>query len=464
MKPKLLIIAAFGLPLLSLGCQEQALSPAADAPAILSAMSLVPPDVADQYLLRFKDGILPEDLDARVAGAGGILVFSHDVGIAIVGELDVGGAAQLGAYDDVAQIQQDGAVELDPIGATSVEVAGAAVASPDDPTTALFYPWQWNMRAIQADQAWAAGRLGSPAVTVAILDTGIDYMYPDLAGRVDLSRSVSFVPDDDALVSTYFPGRHPITDLHYHGTHVASTAVSNANLVAGVTTMTTLLGIKVCSVYGSCPFSSIIQGVLHAADNGADVANMSLGGGFVKAEAGQYVGFINSVFNYANDMGMVVIVSAGNGAFDLDHDANVFMTYCSAPNTMCVAATGPTGDEGREGPWTAVDAPAPYTNYGRSAISVAAPGGTGNGFVWAACSQTSLVLPICQTAVYVLGLTGTSMSAAHTSGLASLVVEDVGRNPGRIKTTIQRTADDLGDRGVDPFYGKGRINIADAIH
>jgi subtilisin family serine protease len=55
------------------------------------------------------------------------------------------------------------------------------------------------------------------------------------------------------------------------------------------------------------------------------------------------------------------------------------------------------------------------------------------------------------------------MAAPHVSGLASLMVEDFGRRPGRVKTRIQQTADDLGQRGTDPAYGKGRINVANAI-
>ena len=110
---------------------------------------------------------------------------------------------------------------------------------------------------------------------------------------------------------------------------------------------------------------------------------------------------------------------------------------------------------------------APYTNYGRSAINVAAPGGTvipnSGGWVWAACSQTSLWFPICGTGTYILGVVGTSMSAPHVSGLASLIVEDVGRRPGRVRATIQQSADDLGQRGTDPFYGKGRINVGEAV-
>lgn len=136
------------------------------------------------------------------------------------------------------------------------------------------------MRAIDADKAWAAGEFGSEDVVVAILDTGIDYTYPDLLGRVDLSRSISLQPRDDALVSAFFPGKHPITDLHYHGTHVASTVVSNGYIVAGVTSMTTLIGVKVCSVYGGC--NRIFEGIKYAVDQDADITYMSLGGGFQK--------------------------------------------------------------------------------------------------------------------------------------------------------------------------------------
>jgi len=417
--------------------------------------------VADQHLVLFKGNGVPDDFASDVAALGGSVVFSHDVGIAVVAGLPEEAAAAIAADKRVADIQRDEVFMLDPITSGDVmSVGDAIVNSPSDPTTASRYSWQWNMRAIQADAAWAAGRLGSPGVTVAILDTGIDYTYPDLDGLVDLGRSISFLPDDDALVSAYFPGKHPITDLHYHGTHVAATVASNAYVTAGVTSETTLMGVKVCSVFGGCPFSAVIGGVLYAADAGADVANMSLGGGFSKAGNGSYVGFINRVFNYANSAGMTVVVSAGNDAIDLDHAPNLYKTYCDTPSTICVSATGPTSaDDIRLGPWYEIDAPAYYTNFGRSAINVAAPGGNTGGYVWAACSQTSLVYTVCQTGTYILGMAGTSMAAPHVTGLAALVVEDVGRNPGQVKTRIQQTADDLGQKGTDPYYGKGRINV-----
>jgi subtilisin family serine protease len=433
-------------------------------------------EISDRHLIMFRRKGVPAGFTADVERLGGSVVFSHDIGVAAVSGLDETAASALGRKKYVRKLYEDNAFELNPI-VNDEAVEADAVMSPGDPTTADFYLWQWNMRAIQADDVWGAQRTGSSDVTVAILDTGIDYLHADLEGRVDLSRSVSFMPFDDYLTDLYFAGRDYVTDLYFHGTHVAATAVSNSYVAAGVTTQTTLIGVKVCGydpdslaigvVYVSCPFSAVIDGVLHAVDNGADVINMSLGGGFTKAHNGWFVGFINRVFNYANNRGVTVVVSAGNAAWDLDHNGNAFATYCDVPNTICVSATAPEAGAGYAGPWIGIDAIAPYTNFGNSAISVAAPGGDAitndAGWVWAACSQTSLVIGCWSSPTWVVGASGTSMAAPHVSGVESLLVEDVGRRPGRIKTIIQRTADDLGKKGNDPYYGKGRLNAASAV-
>lgn len=433
--------------------------------AIVSLGSTAFAAESDRHLVMLKGKGVSSSFQKEVDKLGGEITYSHDIGIAVVTGLSDDAAAALGGHKNVQEMVLDSSFELDPVfDSSSVLAADAAPASPGDPASAAIYQsYQWNMRAIQADMAWDAGRTGSSDITVAILDSGIDYTHIDLAGLVDLSRSASYVPSDDVLVDAFFPGYHPIADLNFHGTHVAATVASEAYLAAGVTSQTTLIGVKVCSVAGSCPFSSVIFGVLHAVDNGADIANMSLGGSFTKAGNGRFVGLINKVFNYANSKGMLVVVSAGNEATDLDHDGNSYKSYCSAPNTVCVSATGPTLFDPGTNTWYDVDALAGYSNYGRSAINVAAPGGNVGDAVWTACSRTSLRIPICQTGYFILGLAGTSMAAPHVSGVAALIAEDVGRNPGRIKTKLQQSADDLGQRGTDPAYGKGRVNAYNAV-
>ncbi len=456
------------------GCADDAMSPTALAPTeSLATLSAGAPS-SDNHLVVFKGNGIPSGFAAQVAALGGNVELTiNAAGAAVISGVDATGLATIRSGKDVDVVEPETVLELpEPfaVGEAIAGVADDAPASPGDPTAAYFFPRQWNMRVIGADVTWAAGNTGSSDVTVAILDTGIGYTHYDLAGRVDLSRSISFVPADDAYVTAYFPGAHLIADIGYHGTHVAATVASNGYVAAGVTSQTTLIGVKVCSVAtGGCPGGAIFAGIEHAVDNGADVINMSLGGAFQKKAYPGYVSVLNRLFNYAHKAGVTVVVSAGNEAADLDHDfypvthyPSLYKTYCSTPNNICVSATGPTAAGSVNGPWANVDAPAYYTNFGRSAINVAAPGGNTGGSVWAACSTFSLVIPVCQANGYAVGISGTSMAAPHVSGLAALMVAEHGRSPAQVRAAIQQSADDLGQPGVDPFYGKGRINVARA--
>ncbi len=468
MKPfklaSLFLAGAVGLS----ACSDDATNPIAsnvDAPAF---NTLSAADASGKQMVVFKGNDVPSGFAAEVAVLGGTIEAAYaGIGVATVAGLDADAVSKLASRNDVSRVESDVVFQLDPPAGepAATEAADFAIESTENPAAAPWFPAQWNMRAIGADKAWKAGYLGSSDVTVAILDTGIGYTHADLVGLVDLSRSKSFVPSDNAVVQQFFPGAHEVADLHYHGTHVAATVSSNGVRAAGVTSRTTLIGVKVLSRTGSGSGTGILAGIMYAADVGADVINMSLGGTFDRRDAQGYIGVINRAINYANRKGVVVVVSAGNSAIDLDHDGTGYKTYCSAPTTFCVSATGPTaGGTFTAGPFANVDTPASYTNFGRSAINVAAPGGNVTA-VLAACSTFSLAIPVCQTSNrYVVGLAGTSMASPHVSGLAALMVQKYGHNnAGRVKTAIQQSADDLGPAGVDPYYGKGRINVFAAV-
>lgn len=446
----------------------------------------VPLVAADRHIVLFRGSGAPADFASQVAAAGGSIEYQHEV-LAVVSGLDDARAA---ALTGVGEVQPDAEVSLN-VEVAENEVSADLPASPTNPAGAFFYPRQWHLWAIGANTAWAAGKLGSPNVTVAVLDTGIDRQrspHADLAGRVDYARGRRFQTDQASCIPTGFLF-DPTDDLMFHGTHVASTISSNASAAAGVTSKVTLVPVKVLGLVrdtrfdpptgpscsgGSGSLSAVLSGVLYAADIDADVANMSLGGGFYKMANGRYVGLINQVFNYAHRKGTLVVVAAGNEALDMDHDGPLLKTYCGVPNTLCVSATGPSKAT------TALvfenlDSFAGYSNYGRSGISVAAPGGTGSGsaaaqrqrgYVTAACSRSAVSagLTICQTGTFVIGSNGTSMAAPHVSGLAALVVEQVGKDkPAQVKAIIEQSADDLWQPGTDPYYGKGRINVPRAL-
>lgn len=428
---------------------------------------------ASRSIVEF-NGQVRKDFRQTVAALGGSVDFiAEGAGFAGVSGLTPNAAAALQRSTGVAAVYDDIVVQLargEPGGTIPGDVSAM---SPTNPAAAiLFNSLQWNMRAVNAPAAWAAGNLGSPNVTAAILDSGIDYDNFDMNGLVDLARSTSFVPTDDAILAALFPGRNTVDDLGGHGTLTASQVSSNALVFAGVSSRTRLMGIKVLGFNGSGSLGGILAGLIWAADHGADVANMSIGvtGSVDKAGAGQFVGLVNRVFNYANRAGMVVVVSSGNDAIDMDGDGRGFSVFCEAPQVICVSATGPTSGTPFAGPWTNVDAPADYSNIGKADVTVSAPGGTNFGFVSALCARHFIqvvnnapTFP-CISGTFILGGAGTSASAPHVTGLVAQLIAKYGKgNPSQIKQLLLNGVDDLGAPGKDPFYGFGRINVAKAL-
>ena len=456
-----------------------------------------------KHIVVFTGDDAPADFEARVTSRGGVIdEILTGAGVAIVSGLTDAGAAGLALTEGVRSVAADmilgpeasdeldfaNVVEASPI---TPEVSAAVTSDPftechasaSAPTKATAYLRQWNLCAIKAYAAWDAGFLGSPDVKVFLLDTGIDYENADLQGLVDPDLSISLVP---ATSSEYgsFKGKKPYMDFHSHATGVASLISSNAKSLAGVTQKTTLVSVKVLDRTRKGTISVFLRGIYYAANHGADVIHFSFAfEGFNKRDStGQVAGF-NKAAAYAHRKGAVMVVAAGNFSVDLDHNQDNWRV-CDTPHVICVSATGPTAADGVNGGWTDVDSPATYTNFGRSGISVAGPGGTippdasdgtfkkDTGLpVTLNCSASSLIStgtagPVDCGKNHLLRWesTGTSFGAAVTSGLAALLVSRMGHGrPDQIRAVIEKSADDLGKTGTDPYYGKGRINVARAM-
>ncbi len=461
----ILILSLVGLSLQ--GCQDQPAPTQSRASGALAA-SVTPADPAGRQLVVFTAERVPADFANRVARLGGTIEAALDsIGVAAVTGLSDVAVTELGAAADIRAVEPDPMTSLRDDGEATDEATVAADATAS-PTGAQFYARQWNLRAVSAPDAWAAGHLGSRDVVVAILDTGIDYANPDLAGLVDLDRSISLVPED---VTRHYPGRLPFSDLFWHGTAVAGVVASNAILLAGVNRSVTLLAVKVADSTNNHTVGRLISGIVYAADQGADVINLSRGSQRDKSQSPGFVAAWERAVNYAFRKGALVVSVAFNDAADLDHNGNIVRMPCEAANAICVSATGPTGAAAINGPWVDVDAIAPYSAFGRSAVSVAAPGGAGDvgqfRRMWVLCTTTptqTTGAPACRARQPVAQGAGTSFAAPHVAGLAALLVAQLGHgNPALIRARILQSADDLGEPGVDPYYGKGRINVARAL-
>jgi len=289
---------------------------------------------------------------------------------------------------------------------------------------------------IDGPEAWAIST-GSSAVKVAVIDSGIDYTHPDLAGN--------YIGGFD-----FYTGDSDPMDDHGHGTHVAGTiAAAMNNLtgdpakeegVVGVAPDVRLLGYKVCGVDGRCSDFAIQQAIAEAIAQGAKVINMSLG----------QIGWsdsLNDAVQDAWDAGLVIVAGAGNDGMDQ-------LFYPAAfDNVISVAAF----DEDHRR--------ASFSNYGMW-VDLSAPGNVIlSTYPLAACGGGSTVPG--DTGCY-NWLSGTSMATPHAAGAAALVWSrsDVSSNNQVVDILVQ-SADAVGvDANGVPLNSwtiHGGLNIHDAL-
>lgn len=305
-------------------------------------------------------------------------------------------------------------------------------AEPDAIATALtndpLYISQWALPKISWDKINATSSAynpASPVIKVAVVDTGVDYTHPDLAGKIDTDNDWDFVNNDSDAMGD-----------NLHGTHVSGIAAAQTNNsigIAGVSVNTVkILPVKVLDQNGSGYYSWVASGINWAADHGAKVINLSLGGN-VSSKT------LQNAVNYAWSKGVVIAAAAGNS----NNSSRTYPAYYT--NAMAVWASDQNDNKAyfsSYGSW--VDIGAPGTNILSTVPVSLDPDSVKDGYYYA---------------------NGTSMATPYVAGLAGLLFS---QHPSwtnqQVRNKIESTADPVGGRLYSRGnLGHGRINVFKAL-
>jgi serine protease len=285
---------------------------------------------------------------------------------------------------------------------------------PDDPD----YSKQWNFRSINVEQAWDETK--GDGITVAVIDTGVSKV-PDL-------KATKFIEGYD-----FVNDRVDASDDQGHGTHVAGTIAQSTNNgygVAGIAYEAKLMPIKVLAASGGGTIADIAEGIKFAADRGANIINMSLGGGGESK-------LMQEAIDYAHKKAVVIIAAAGNS------NQNASAYPARYPHVISVAATDAAGQK------------APYSNFG-AGVDIAAPGGSNTGKI-----LQNTIDPRTGESAF-LEFQGTSMAAPHVAGVAALIEASGVSEPEQVRQVLLQSARKVQE---DPLnhYGAGHLDASASV-
>ncbi len=344
--------------------------------------------------------------------------------------------ATLAGRPEVEIAEPDSQVQL--IGGVENEAVTPAAplhkGFPDDP----YYKWQWHLRQIDMPSAWKLADGGG--ITVAVLDTGVGYEDYGIFHQLPDLKGLAFVDGYDFVDNDVHAN-----DDHGHGSHVAGTiaqVTDNGVGVAGIARNVKIMPLKVLSGSGSGSVAGIADAIHYAADKGAKVINMSLGGAFPSR-------VLKKAVAYAHAKGVTVICAAGN-------DGRNKVGYPAAyPGAVAVAAT--QFDESTTF----------YSNYGKD-IDIAAPGGNtrvdqdGDGMPDGVYQNT--LKPGDVSGNDYIGYMGTSMASPHAAGVAALIVGEGVTDPDAVEKILQDSSRKPSTgKYVRDRYGAGIIDAKAAV-
>jgi len=286
------------------------------------------------------------------------------------------------------------------------------------------YDQQYSPQQVRAPSAYDTTK-GSSDVTVAIVDQGVDYEHPDLQGAFGSVKGRDFVDgDSDPMPES--------ASEEYHGTHVAGSAAAvsdNGTGIAGISN-STLLSARALGTGGGGSLADIAEAVRWSADQGADIINMSLGGG-------GYTDTMKNAVSYAVSNGALPICAAGN-------DGSSSVSYPAA-YSECVAVSAVDSNEDL----------ASFSQYGEN-CDVASPG------VDVLSTWTEYV---SQFGGDYNKISGTSMACPNASGVAALGLAAAGGSgaltPNELRARLKNTAVDIGLSDLE--QGAGRVDALNIV-
>src|SRR3989338_8203518 len=328
-----------------------------------------------------------------------------------------------------------------------------------DSTNDTHFSLQWGLDAINAEEAWAFNR--GEGIVAAIIDTGLDFLHPDIQSNIWLNQGEiagngidddgNGYIDDTRGWDFYFGDNNP-TDDHGHGTHVAgivAAAQNNSLGISGVAPGVKIMPLKVLNSAGggtvSVIFSAINSAIRYAADQGARIINMSLGIPTYYYNVTTLAAF-QSAIQYAKDLGVVTVAAAGNnyGVIDIypalfDEVITVGALYKSFSGQFLKDSYSSTGSD--------LDFMAP----GTSVLSLRA-------------KNTNLSYAYPYPNGDYIYFSGTSMAAPHVVGVMSLLLaQDPFMSFDDIYRRLKFSSQDLGTPGYDTSNGHGRVDAFEAL-
>ena len=465
------------------GCDHQSLdssiSDTAEMDALQSEMGAISSaemgvEATDRYIVLAQNNNQLQNIVNRLSSAGATVLHEmSEVGAVIVSASGAGFKQNASAIRGVQSVIPDLKYNFNmPEPKESISI-NALDDPPNSGSADFFFDLQWGHNAVRAHDAWAEDVRGQ-GVRVAVLDGGFDLTHPDLVPNINFALSTNFVVGENL--------QYGLGDTFSHGSHVAGTiaAAENDFGIIGVAPDAELVLVKVLGDGGSGSFGDVALGILYAASVESKVINMSLGtaipqSGIRDAEGNVLISareiaelrvLMNRVNNIASQSGAVVISAAGNDAFDRDKTSNLITLPADMPNVISISATAPIG-------WATdpdninLDNLASYSNFGRSAIDFAAPGGDaiypGN----ENCTIAGLLRP-CWVFDLVFSTgnqgwywsAGTSMASPHAAGIAALIISENGGSmkPSQVEAELRRRADRIDGTGRSASFGMGRVN------